>query len=286
MEMRAIHYLPLFAGMRRTGIMIMMAATAFCGAALTNGNAYGQSIPPNSSELRVAFSIWEPFVIEDETGRHGIDMSILTELAHRMGKVLSLHPCPWRRCLKMLEDGDIDILSSFAFTPEREKFAFYIKPAYSRVSPVFYVRRGKNTRVTQYADLKTLAIGSVVDSRYFEPFDSDTSLNKFEARSEMLLLRMLEANRVDTIVGSDANVDFEIRRNNLDDIIEKAAFRPDHHNDIHIAVSRNSPLMSQTDQISKIITDLREEGFIARIHARYWPASDDAKYPDKPAPTE
>ncbi|WP_168177150.1 ABC transporter substrate-binding protein [Thalassospira sp. MCCC 1A03138] len=264
----------------------MMVTVVVCGTIQMNGKASAQSSPSDPGELRVAFSIWEPFVIEDETGRHGIDLAILTELASRMGKVLSLNPCPWRRCLKMLEDGDIDILSSFAYTPEREKFAFYVKPPYSRVSPVFYVRQGKNTHVAQYADLKTLAVGSVVDSRYFEPFDSDTSLNKFEASSEMLLLRMLEASRVDVIVGSDANVDFEIRRNNLGDIIRKADFRPDHHNDIHIAISHNSPLMSQTDQISKIITDLREEGFIARVHARYWPASDDAKYPDSPKPTE
>ncbi|MDM7976558.1 MULTISPECIES: transporter substrate-binding domain-containing protein [Thalassospira] len=128
----------------------MMAATAFCGTILPNGDAYAQSTGPSSSELRVAFSVWEPFVIDDETGRHGIDMAILTELAHRMDKALSLYPCPWRRCLKMLEDGDIDILSSFAYTAEREKFAFYIKPPYSRVSPVFYVRQGKNTHIAQF----------------------------------------------------------------------------------------------------------------------------------------
>ncbi len=112
--MHAIQYFSLFAGFRRASIMIMMAAMAFCGTILTNGDAYAQSTGPSSSELRVAFSVWEPFVIDDETGRHGIDMAILTELAHRMDKALSLHPCPWRRCLKMLEDGDIDILSSFA----------------------------------------------------------------------------------------------------------------------------------------------------------------------------
>lgn len=267
------------------GFILLAAIIIICGATIAK-DARAQSEPVRQEQLRAAFSIWEPFVIEDASGQHGIDMAILTELSHRMGKVLVLPPCPWRRCLKMLEDGDIDVLSSFAYTAEREKFAFYIKPAYSRVSPVFYVRQDGQTVISLYEDLSTLAIGSVVDSRYFEPFDSDRSLNKFEASSEMLLLRMLEAKRVDVIVGSDANVDFEIRRNDLDDIITKAEFRPDHHNDIHIAVSRNSPLMSQTDQISKIITDLREEGFIARVHARYWPASDDAKYPDQPAPTE
>ncbi|MCH2274553.1 transporter substrate-binding domain-containing protein [Thalassospira sp.] len=267
------------------GFILLAAIIIVWGVAITR-DARAQSEPLRQGQLRAAFSVWEPFVIDDASGPHGIDMAILTELSHRMSKVLVLQPCPWRRCLKMLEEGDIDVLSSFAYTAEREKFAFYIKPAYSRVSPVFYVRQGKNTQISQYNDLKTLAVGSVVDSRYFEPFDSDTSLNKFEASSEMLLLRMLEASRVDVIVGSDANVDFEIRRNNLGDIIRKADFRPDHHNDIHIAISRNSPLMSQTDQISKVITDLREEGFIARVHARYWPASDDAKYPDNPKPTE
>ncbi len=273
-------------GHRQLVGFILLAAFIIIWVVTFTNDAHAQSEPFRQGQLRAAFSIWEPFVIEDASEQHGIDMAILTELSHRMGKVLVLNPCPWRRCLKMLEDGDIDVLSSFAYTAEREQFAFYIKPAYSRVSPVFYVRQDGQTVISRYEDLSTLAIGSVVDSRYFEPFDSDTSLNKFEASSEMLLLRMLEAKRVDVIVGSDANVDFEIRRNDLDDIITKAEFRPDHHNDIHIAVSRNSPLMSQTDQISKIITDLREEGFIARVHARYWPSSDDAKYPDQPASTE
>lgn len=257
--------------------LFVLAATLFVAwAGMTATDAQAQSISAPPEKLRAAFSVWEPFAIEDETGLHGIDPTILAELARRMDKSLELVPCPWRRCLKMLRDGDIDILSSLAQTIEREQFAFYIKPAYSRVTPLFYVSIKSHMDITRYGDLSKLAIGSAVDSRYFEPFDSDTSLNKFEATSEMLLLRMLEAGRVDTIVGSDANVDFEIRRNNLGNIIRKATFRPDYHNDIHIAVSRKSPLMGQTKKIAQIVSDLRKEGFIAKVHARYWPSRDPA----------
>ncbi|HAY50177.1 MAG TPA: amino acid ABC transporter substrate-binding protein [Thalassospira sp.] len=211
-------------------------------------------------------------MIEDEDGsRHGIDVALLAAIANRLGLQLDLHPCPWRRCLKNLEDGDIDVLTSFAYTEERAQFAHYIKPPYSQVTPVFYINRENPVLIEEYNDLRNLTVGAVVDSRYFEPFDSDTTLDKFEAGSETILLRMLTANRLDAIVGSDSNADFEIRRNHLEDTIIKAPFRSGHTNDIHLAVSRKSPLMSRTDQIAEIMQDLLDEGFVANLHKLYWP---------------
>lgn len=219
-----------------------------------------------------AFSVWEPFAIEDEDGGiQGIDLMLLHEVAHRLGLELKSQPCPWRRCLKMLELGEIDVLTSFAYSDERAKFAQYIYPPYSRVNPVFYVNKQSPASITQYDDLRGLAIGSVVDSRYFEPFDSDPSLEKYEAGSEILILRMLEVGRIDTIVGSDANADYQIRKNNMQDAIIKAPFRSDVHNDIHMALSRKSSLIAQHDRIVKIMRDLHKEGFIQKIHEIYWP---------------
>lgn len=225
--------------------------------------------------LRVTFSVWEPFAIEGPDGRqHGIDRAIMTEVAKRLGLDLQPQSCPWRRCLKMLETGDIDIMTSIAHTPERAEYAHYIKPAYSRVTPVFYYNRKSPVTITDYSHLHDLTLGAVVDSRYFEPFDSDTSLEKFEATSEILLIRMLAAERVDAIVGSDANADYQIRRTGLGNIIAKAPYRTGNHNDIHLAVSRNSSMMTRLDHISQIMTDLHTEGFIARTHQDYWPAVD------------
>ncbi|HBU97043.1 hypothetical protein, partial [Thalassospira lucentensis] len=102
-------------------------------------------------------------------------------------------------------------------------------------------------------------------------FDSDPSLEKYEAGSEILILRMLEVGRIDTIVGSDANADYQIRKNNMQDAIIKAPFRSDVHNDIHMALSRKSSLIAQQDRIVKIMRDLHKEGFIQKIHELYWP---------------
>lgn len=225
--------------------------------------------------LRVTFSVWEPFAIEGPDGQQrGIDRAIMTEVASRLGLELQPQACPWRRCLKMLEIGDIDIMTSIAYTAERAEYAYYIKPAYSRVTPVFYYNRKSPVTIANYSDLSELTLGAVVDSRYFEPFDSDTSLEKFEATSEILLIRMLAAQRVDAIVGSDANADYQIRRAGLGNIIAKAPYRTGNRNEIHLAVSRNSSLMTRLEQISQIMTDLHTEGFIARVHQDYWPAAD------------
>ncbi|WP_297024666.1 transporter substrate-binding domain-containing protein [Thalassospira sp.] len=227
------------------------------------------------STLRVTFSIWEPFAIEGRNGKqHGIDRAIMTEVAKRLDLELQPVTCPWRRCLRMLETGDIDIMTSIAYTPERAEYAHYIKPPYSRVTPVFYYNRNNPVTISDYGNLTGLTVGAVVDSRYFEPFDSDDRLEKVEANSEVLLIRMLAAQRVDAIVGSDANADYQIRRAGLGNIIAKAPYRSSNRNDIHLAVSRRSPLMDRRDYISQIMTDLHAEGFIARVHKEYWPAAD------------
>jgi len=267
----------------RTGIAAVLVT---CAALSANSFAIAKERPSpriNTGFLVAAFSIWEPFAIEEEDGRHhGIDVALLEEIAKRLSLELHLHPCPWRRCLKTLEDGHIDVLTSFAYTKERDEYAFYIKPAYSQVTPVFYINRNNPVLIEEYGDLRSLTVGAVVDSRYFEPFDSDTSLDKFEATSEITLLRMLAIERLDAIVGSDSNADFEIRSNQLEDTITKAPFRSGQDNEIHMVVSRKSPLMARTDQIAKIMQDLIDEGFVENLHKQYWPD----KSPENKIPSE
>ena len=250
-------------------LVLCLLSTVSHGHMLSENHDHARGV------LRVTFSVWEPFAIEDRNGKqHGIDRAIMTEVAKRLGLELQPQTCPWRRCLKMLETGDIDIMTSIAYTQERATYARFIKPAYSRVTPVFYYNRKNPVTISAYSDLYQLTLGAVVDSRYFEPFDSDDRLEKVEANSEILLLRMLAAKRVDAMVGSDANADYQIRRSGLGNIIAKAPYRTNHSNDIHLAVSRNSSLMTRLDQISQIMTDLHAEGFIARVHQEYWPAAD------------
>src|SRR5690606_30447592 len=76
------------------GFILLAAIIIIWGVTIAR-DARAQSAPGRPGQLHAAFSIWEPFVIEDASGQHGIDMVILTELSHRMGKVLVLHPCPW-----------------------------------------------------------------------------------------------------------------------------------------------------------------------------------------------
>lgn len=244
-------------------------------SSVSHGHTLNETHDHDRGVLRVTFSVWEPFAIEGaERQQHGVDRRIMNEVAKRLDLELQAQACPWRRCLKMLETGDIDIMTSIAYTAERATYARFIQPAYSRVTPVFYYNRTKPVTISGYSDLYGLTLGAVVDSRYFEPFDSDGRLEKVEANSEILLLRMLAAGRVDAIVGSDANADYQIRRAGLGNIIVKAPYRTSNRNDIHLAVSRRSSLMTRLDQISQIMTDLHTEGFIARVHQEYWPAAD------------
>lgn len=233
-----------------------------------------------SAPIRVAFSVWEPFVINDDKGRRGIDISLIDAITRQLDLKPEYIPCPWRRCLKMLADGDIDLMSSLAYTPQRAKQFDYIKPPYAVVSPVFYVRRNGVVRIRDYADLRGLNIGAVVDSRYFEPFDSDQTLTKFNASSEKLLLRMLEAGHIDALVGSDANVDYQIQSLHLGKMMRKAAYHPDTHNEIHLALSPKSRFAAEHEKIASIVRQMRKDGAIDSIIQNFWPQNDEAHAPE------
>ncbi|WP_430475125.1 hypothetical protein ACQ0MK_05265 [Thalassospira lucentensis] len=77
------------------------ALTAAVAISATLGSIHAttaQETSPVRSQsgiLVAAFSIWEPFGIEDEDGtRHGIDVALLTEVANRLDLELHLYACP------------------------------------------------------------------------------------------------------------------------------------------------------------------------------------------------
>lgn len=224
-------------------------------------------------EWHVVTDVWPPFRIEQETGLVGIDVDILKALSTSLGLRLRISRAPWGRCLKMLETGAADAMIGLAKSAEREVYIRYVPTSYYTCSPRFYILASARRAVLTYDDLEGMRVGYVAQSRYFEPFDSDTKLQKYAVPTERQLLELLLAGRVDVMVGTDCQVDYELAEAGLLERVVVAPYRPDAHTRLYLGFSRKSRFVPRIALFDDAMRDLLEKGALKQIRASYLPDS-------------
>jgi polar amino acid transport system substrate-binding protein len=190
-----------------------------------------------SEKLRVGMVNWPPAKIVENGRFGGVDVLMLEELAQRAGIVVEYTECPWRRCLVMLEAGDVDLISSITKSPERERYLQFIEPPYRNGYDIFFYTRGAD--LTRYEDLQGLAIGLIRGGAYFERLDQDRGLAKVAVTREDQLIEMLSRGRLEVIVGVGWNLDYLIQRRELSKIIRKTSLVVPTVAPTYVAISRN-----------------------------------------------
>lgn len=241
----------------RIWLLLLLALAPLCRA---------EQVQP----LRVMTDLWPPFRMDREDGRlHGLDIDLLDELSRRTGMQFEVQRAPWARGLAALEQGTADLMTGLARTPERERYIRYLDTPYYTCSPRFYANPALATRLSDYASLRGLRIGYVLESAYFQPFDADQALNKVGVSNEHQLLEMLARGRIDALVGTDCQVDYSLLDPGLAGRIVKAAFQPGVRTELYIGFSRKR--LERMPELAAALESLLREGWIANAALRYQP---------------
>jgi polar amino acid transport system substrate-binding protein len=220
--------------------------------------------------LLVMTDLWPPFRMLDEAGKlHGLDIDLLEQLSQRTGLRFEVLRAPWARGLAALEQGKADLMTGLARTPEREAYIRYLPRPYYACAPRLYTAREQAPALRGYAQLNGLNVGQVLGSAYFEPFDSDQSLRKTAVNNESQLLGMLARGRLDALVGTDCQVDYELRDPRLAARIAKAQYRPEARTELFIGFSRQRPRQAEFSRVAQVLEQLHAEGWIAQAAQRY-----------------
>ncbi|MBB6481895.1 substrate-binding periplasmic protein [Spirochaeta isovalerica] len=172
-------------------------------------------IGAENTTFTLVSEIWPPFRISQNPGDCddcGIDIDIINELERRLDITIEVEFCPWARALEEIKSGRSDLIIGFAYSEERAEYASYVPVSYTSVEPVFYTHTGSGASVGEYGDLADKSIGLSRDSVYFEPFNSDESLNKVYLKSEKQILDMLALGRLELAVGTNPNMAYDIAR--------------------------------------------------------------------------
>ncbi|MGE8500205.1 MAG: substrate-binding periplasmic protein [Pseudomonas sp.] len=220
--------------------------------------------------LVVMTDLWPPFRTQGPDGAlQGLDIDLLEQLSQRTGLRFDVQRAPWARGLAALEQGRADLMTGLAKTPEREVYIDYLPQPYYACSPRFYTAPAHATALRRYEQLAGLRIGYVLESAYFEPFDSDRTLNKVAVTTETQLLDMLARGRLHAVIGTDCQVDYQLRDSNRHEQVVKAAFQPDARTELYIGFSRLRARHAEYRKLSEALEQLQAEGWITRAALRY-----------------
>ncbi|MBQ4846620.1 transporter substrate-binding domain-containing protein [Pseudoalteromonas sp. MMG013] len=213
-------------------------------------------------------------VITDEGDVSGLIIDILTQLqpyAERGYKIEPV-PCPFSRCLRMLIQGEVDVLGGLIRTPKRDNLIRFVTPAYMALpsSFVFYAKQSSSIVVNNYADLKNKRIAVMRGGVYFTKFNEDRSLNKVAVPSERVAVDLLLKGRVDLVIAVEDTA--EVAMSVLEQPtskLKKVAYRYTNTIYGHMAFSKAFAKTTVAKQLMQGMVDIAQQGTLDKVIAPY-----------------
>ena len=147
--------------------------------------------------LLLATGEWAPYSSRD-MDKLGVFPEILDLVFQEMGEDHTVRFYPWKRCYKMVVDGDAWAAFPYSSTKQRAREVLYSDPVSHSTTVFFTYGQGPDIPFRTLADLKGYRIGGISGYFYKETFDK-TGLEVTYVPDEQSALQMLEAGRVDLV---------------------------------------------------------------------------------------
>lgn len=223
------------------------------------------SAAEDSLNVTVGINHAPPYRVVTDEAVTGLYVDIFNEIADRIDWNVRYVEAPFRRILRMMQNGDIDVMLGPLKTDEREEIMAFVAPVFPPESKLFFYHRDEN-RITEYNDLYGKKIGVLSGSSYFERFDNDEALIKEPIARYENLMRMLELDRLDIVVAPELVGLHTVSEFDIGASVSPYQVPGDHS---YIAISRTSPLLSRQGQVRKVFEQIRKDGTYDRLVRGY-----------------
>ncbi|WP_305965567.1 substrate-binding periplasmic protein [Marinobacter salsuginis] len=206
-----------------------------------------------------------PYRILEGGERTGLYVEIFEEIAERLGWEVHYREAPFRRVLRMVQQGEVDVMLGPLETEERAELMEFVAPAFPPERRLFFYLN-KEHRIERYADLYGRAIGVLEGASYFPRFDDDEDLLKEPAPRYENLMLMLQKGRVDVVIAPELVGLYAVEKLGLD-IEVSPFFVPGERS--YIAVAKNSPVIQYADDIRAALKLIEMEGIHEDLVLKY-----------------
>jgi polar amino acid transport system substrate-binding protein len=230
-----------------------------------------------SRPLRKQMQTWPPYSYVDSSGRvTGLDNDLLVLIANQAGCTVQFVPsAPGNRAIKMFKSGEIDVLTGFSKTPERQSFARFTQPYRDEVIAVF--TNAPNIRpddVGSFDDISKLGLHLVAPlaGYYGVPFANaegqlqrDGALTRVEGDEKMV--NMLIQGHGELIMGDEMVIPHVAKSLNVQNF--QRVFLEANRDKVYIGLSKASTTEQDQQALNTAIAKLLANGRIAAVIKRY-----------------
>lgn len=206
-----------------------------------------------------------PYRILEGGKQTGLYLDIFEQVAERLGWEVLYREAPFRRVLRMMQMGEVDIMLGPLRTPDRESLMEFVAPAFPPERRLFFYLDESN-RINRYSDLKGKRIGVLEGASYFPRFDDDDSLYKEPAPRYRNLMLMMQKGRVDVVIAPELVGIHTVNELGIR-VSVSPFFVPGARS--YIAVAKNSPVLTYADDIRAALKLVEMEGIHENLVLKY-----------------
>ena len=216
---------------------------------------------------------WQPmsFLDNNQETMIGVSYDLLQDFAQKLSIPVKVVPkTPWKRVLKLLKDGDVDLVTGAFFSEDRAKFAEY-SDSYLEFSLVAVVSGDRTFSVKSLDDLVGLEGVATLGDYYGPAFEDFAEANMSIHRGTMpdqSMFEMIVLNRVQFTILSDMNFLLKSSRHGYRDKLEAIPL-PMPINTTHYLFSKLSPCAGLVSKYNELIAVARKDGVVAGLVDQY-----------------
>ncbi len=227
-----------------------------------------RSAPAPATVLRVGFEQGaQPMSFAGADGKPvGFSVDLLNAIAAEMNLTIVPVIGPWDTIFSRFKAGELDVLASLAYTPERDAYIDFAV-SHLRLEGRVFVRKGE-TRLRTLEDLKSLRLG-VQPLSFSHEYLRRRGLEGTVVPVATLpdALRSLSENRSDAVLAVSLIGNHIIRREQLDDIILSPLVLPDFEFRLHMGVPAGAA--ERLALLNEGLARIRQDGTYDRLYSRW-----------------
>lgn len=225
--------------------------------------------------IAVGISEYWPFIFGPSANPKGLDVILLNEISRKTGCQFTYHALPFKRLVRDIKEGKVDLGMAFLKTAERAEFAYFSTPYFIGNDYVYFNKEGESADAIR--DVRTLqemlhfSYAKILGYGYGEETDQLlASMEKEKVRivdDQKSLLRLAEIKAVDWIILSELEAIEAQRRIAIDDYLERNQRITANKNQWHVMYSRKTVDRQVVAVFDNIIIEFREKlpGFISAL---------------------
>ena len=201
----------------------------------------------------------------------GPSVELMQELARRAGFQLSFTPrTNLARCLKLMEQGDVDLMTNLRYSDERNSYMFLLRYS-TNVAESLFLRATDVRLIESKAQLRSMTLATLRDYLYNPAtmaLIAEESRHIAEVDSIEVALEMLLRNRIDGLVAPTISTTEAINAVSSYQQRFKIApldFSGDAPNNIHLAIARNSPHAALQPLLQHHLQTMIDDGTVKRL---------------------